>query len=182
MVLVAAPGAVSRYSNTVGAPCGGWTTMKPPPPMLPAAGCVTARAKAVATAASTALPPSLRMVRPASDPGADTDTTTPLRNSTPLSPAGAGASQIARTVRPSKKRSIIKSSFPVTPGLWPRQTGLASETRKIIMEIKWHDIDPQTEQKRYLCAERFAGEWSFRWKLTRRGEWTRGLEPTAAMW
>ena len=50
------------------------------------------------------------------------------------------------------------------------------------MEIKWHDIDPQTEQKRYLCAERFAGEWSFRWKLTRRGEWTRGLEPTAAMW
>ena len=41
------------------------------------------------------------------------------------------------------------------------------------MEIKWHDIDPQTEQKRYLCAERFAGEWSFRLKLTRRGDWTR---------
>jgi hypothetical protein len=50
------------------------------------------------------------------------------------------------------------------------------------MEIKWHDIDPGSEQKRYLCAERFAGEWSFRWKLTRRGEWTRGLEPTRAMW
>ncbi len=50
------------------------------------------------------------------------------------------------------------------------------------MEIKWHDIDPATEQRRYLCAERFAGEWSFRWKLQRRGDWTRGLEPTRAMW
>jgi hypothetical protein len=50
------------------------------------------------------------------------------------------------------------------------------------MEIKWHDIDPDTEKKRYLCAERFAGEWSFRWKLMRRGDWTRGLEPTLAMW
>jgi len=50
------------------------------------------------------------------------------------------------------------------------------------MEIKWHDIDPETQRKRYLCAERFAGEWSFRWKLQRRGEWTRGLEPTRVMW
>ena len=50
------------------------------------------------------------------------------------------------------------------------------------MEIKWHDIDPETQRKRYLCAERFAGEWSFRWKLQRRGEWTRGLEPTRTMW
>jgi len=50
------------------------------------------------------------------------------------------------------------------------------------MEIKWHDVDPETEKKRYLCAERFAGVWSFRWKLMRRGDWTRGLEPTLAMW
>jgi hypothetical protein len=50
------------------------------------------------------------------------------------------------------------------------------------MEIKWHDIDPETEKRRYLCAQRFAGEWSFRWKLQRRGDWTRGLEPTRAMW
>ena len=47
------------------------------------------------------------------------------------------------------------------------------------MEIKWHDIDPETGQRRYLCAERFAGKWSFRWKLQRRGDWTPGLEPTA---
>ena len=50
------------------------------------------------------------------------------------------------------------------------------------MEIKWHDIDPESGKRRYLCAERFAREWRFRWKMQRRGEWTRGLEPTLAMW
>jgi hypothetical protein len=50
------------------------------------------------------------------------------------------------------------------------------------MEIKWHDIDPDSGQRRFLCADRFAGQWRFRWKLQRRGEWTRGLEPTRAMW
>jgi hypothetical protein len=50
------------------------------------------------------------------------------------------------------------------------------------VEIKWHDIDPDTQARRYLCAERFAGVWKFRWKLQRRGDWTRGLEPTRAMW
>src|SRR5215471_1488021 len=39
-------------------------TMKPPPPMLPAKGNVTASAKPVATAASTALPPRAMMSRP----------------------------------------------------------------------------------------------------------------------
>jgi hypothetical protein len=50
------------------------------------------------------------------------------------------------------------------------------------MEIKWHDIDPETGKRRYLCAERFAKKWTFRWKLQKRGDWTRGLEPTRAMW
>jgi hypothetical protein len=50
------------------------------------------------------------------------------------------------------------------------------------MEIKWTDEDPETGQRRYLCAERFARQWSFKWKLQRRGEWTRGLAPTRAMW
>jgi len=31
-------------------------------------------------------------------------------------------------------------------------------------------------------CNKFAGEWRFRWKLQRRGEWTRGLEPTLEMW
>ena len=51
-----------------------------------------------------------------------------------------------------------------------------------MIEIKWHDVDPETGEKRYLAADRFAGVWRFRWKLQRRGEWTRGLEPTRAMW
>jgi hypothetical protein len=50
------------------------------------------------------------------------------------------------------------------------------------VQIKWTDTDPETGQRRFLCAERFAGEWSFRWKLQRRGPWNRGLEPTLEMW
>jgi 23S rRNA pseudouridine1911/1915/1917 synthase len=50
------------------------------------------------------------------------------------------------------------------------------------MEIKWTDTDPETGQRRFLCAERFARVWSFKFKLQRRGEWTRGLEPTRALW
>ena len=50
------------------------------------------------------------------------------------------------------------------------------------MQIKWTDEDPDTGQRRFLCAERFASIWSFKSKLQRRGEWTRGLEPTLAMW
>ena len=51
-----------------------------------------------------------------------------------------------------------------------------------MLEIKWTDTDPETGQRRYLCAERFARVWKFRSKLVRRGEWTPGLEPTRAMW
>ncbi len=50
------------------------------------------------------------------------------------------------------------------------------------MQIKWTDTDPASGARRFLCAEKFAGEWRFRWKLQRRGEWTRGLAPTLAMW
>ena len=50
------------------------------------------------------------------------------------------------------------------------------------IEIKWTDEDPETGGRRFLSAEKFAGEWSFKWKLQRRGEWTRGLKPTRAMW
>jgi hypothetical protein len=50
------------------------------------------------------------------------------------------------------------------------------------IQIKWTDSDPETGARRFLCAEKFAGQWRFRWKLVRRGPWTRGLEPTRAMW
>jgi hypothetical protein len=50
------------------------------------------------------------------------------------------------------------------------------------IEIQWHDEDPQTGQRRYLRAEKFAGQWSFKWKLVRRGDWHKGLAPTREMW
>ena len=63
--------------------------MKPPPPMLPALGCVTASANAVATAASTALPPVASTDAPASHAGADVQTTRPSLDGTPRSAAAA---------------------------------------------------------------------------------------------
>jgi hypothetical protein len=50
------------------------------------------------------------------------------------------------------------------------------------MEIKWTDSHPETGERRFLCAWRFAGVWSFKYKFQRRGEWTKGLKPTRAMW
>ena len=50
-------GAFSRKSMKVVLPSWVRSSRKPPPPRLPAAGCTTASAKPVATAASTALPP-----------------------------------------------------------------------------------------------------------------------------
>lgn len=60
--------------------------------------------------------------------------------------------------------------------------GIAARGTGTLIEIKWHDIDPETGAKRFLCAEKFARVWKFRWRLTRRGEWTRGLTPTRQMW
>src|SRR6516164_689177 len=61
--------------------------MKPPPPMLPALGCVTASANAVATAASTASPPLARTAAPASHAGDEVHTTSPSFDETPSSGA-----------------------------------------------------------------------------------------------
>jgi len=50
------------------------------------------------------------------------------------------------------------------------------------IEIKWTDELPETGERRFLCAIKFAGLWSFKWKLQRRGDWRKGLEPTREMW
>jgi hypothetical protein len=49
------------------------------------------------------------------------------------------------------------------------------------IEIQWTDEDPETGQRRYLRAEKFAREWSFQLKLLRRGEWA-PIKATRAMW
>src|SRR5206468_9834144 len=64
--------------------------MKPPPPRLPAAGQVTASANAVATAASTALPPSFKISMPMLDAIGSTETTAALANDE-TSPSGLAA-------------------------------------------------------------------------------------------
>lgn len=50
------------------------------------------------------------------------------------------------------------------------------------MEIQWTDTDPESGQRRFLRAERFARQWQFMWRLQRRTEWHRGLRPTRVMW
>src|SRR4051794_40077129 len=60
----AAPGATSRKSIATALPAPVRITANPPPAMLPAVGWVTASANAVATAASTALPPAARISWP----------------------------------------------------------------------------------------------------------------------
>src|SRR5688500_13492708 len=71
--------------------------MNPPPPMLPAVGCVTASANAVATAASTAFPPRCRMLAPTSEAMADVDTTRPVADGTPAESL-EGSDAVARVV------------------------------------------------------------------------------------
>ena len=70
-------GAISRKSKVVAAPSAARNTMNPPPPMLPAVGWVTASAKAVAMAPSTALPPLLMTCQPTSEAMSLCDTTMP---------------------------------------------------------------------------------------------------------
>ncbi len=60
--------------------------MNPPPPILPALGSTAASAKAVATAASTALPPSRSTATPTSVASAWSATTMPC------APSAAGVS------------------------------------------------------------------------------------------
>lgn len=50
------------------------------------------------------------------------------------------------------------------------------------MEIKWTDSDPHTGQRRFLCAERFGGKWTFWYKYHRRGEWTHRFRPNIEVW
>ena len=73
--------------------------MKPPPPMLPALGCVTASAKPTATAASMALPPLLRTLSPASVACASRVTTMPCRARTGCAAHADGSQTEARRRR-----------------------------------------------------------------------------------
>jgi hypothetical protein len=50
------------------------------------------------------------------------------------------------------------------------------------VEIKWKDTDPETGDRRYLRAAKFAGEWHFSFRMQRRDVQWRRLSPTREMW
>ena len=77
----------------VARPSASRISAKPPPPMLPAKGCVTASANAVATAASTALPPDFSTATPTSVASGSCATTIAWRARTG-SRAGAGTTAV----------------------------------------------------------------------------------------
>src|SRR4051812_41303841 len=100
--------------------------MNPPPPMFPAPGYVTASAKAVATAASTAFPPRARIDAPTSEAGAELLITIPRLDTVTLvsnevgcwalsEPAVARQSRIPGVERPSRmaRRWCIRDSLQV---------------------------------------------------------------------
>src|SRR5579872_4215833 len=84
--------------------------MNPPPPMLPATGCTTARAKPVATAASTALPPCRITATPVLDASSWTLTTTAWRAWTGRSPP-AQATRLIETRPHGATTAHVTSSF-----------------------------------------------------------------------
>jgi hypothetical protein len=45
------------------------------------------------------------------------------------------------------------------------------------MEIEWTDTDPDTGEKRFVCAAKFAREWRFHVRFKRRTNW----EPAPAV-
>ena len=110
-------GAISRKSYAVGSPLAGRNTRNPPPPMLPAVGCVTASAKAVAMAASTALPPRRRMSAPISDARPLADTTMPFvaRTGCELAPSGMSAGR--------RRRAAARRTAEAAGARRPSRTG-----------------------------------------------------------
>src|SRR5262245_51508518 len=83
--------------------------MKPPPPMLPAVGWVTAMTNAVATAASIALPPSLITLKPICDAMSFWVMTIPSFARTGDDPACSERLDSARTVvRRRKARRVMR--------------------------------------------------------------------------
>jgi hypothetical protein len=50
------------------------------------------------------------------------------------------------------------------------------------IEIKWTDTDPETNERRWVRAERAAKLWRFTYRHHRRGVWSAGPAPTRGMW
>ena len=85
--------------------------MKPPPPRLPAAGCVTARAKPTATAASTALPPRFKTSTPTRVACSSADPTMPRRARTGSreAPPGCATATVATNASKVNRKQLVRA-------------------------------------------------------------------------
>ncbi|VTR95616.1 unnamed protein product [Gemmata massiliana] len=50
------------------------------------------------------------------------------------------------------------------------------------MEIEWTDADPESEEKRFVRAEKFARKWHFKVRFRRRTNWAAVTNPSREMW
>ena len=50
------------------------------------------------------------------------------------------------------------------------------------MSIEWTDVDPESGEKRFVCAEKFARRWRFKVRFRRRTEWQQDAPPNREMW
>ena len=50
------------------------------------------------------------------------------------------------------------------------------------MDIQWTDSDPETGERRFVTAEKFARGWRFKTRAKRREDWQRVETPTRDMW
>lgn len=50
------------------------------------------------------------------------------------------------------------------------------------VEVQWTDTDPETGERRFVSAEKFARKWSFKVRFKRRENWSRHVRETREMW
>jgi hypothetical protein len=49
------------------------------------------------------------------------------------------------------------------------------------VDIQWTDQDPETGERRFVCAEKFARGWRFKTRFRRREDWAQDVVPSKAM-
>ncbi len=50
------------------------------------------------------------------------------------------------------------------------------------VEVQWTETDPDTGERRFVAAEKFARRWRFKARTKRREDWSFDVPPTRTMW
>jgi hypothetical protein len=53
---------------------------------------------------------------------------------------------------------------------------------RMSVEVQWTDTDPDTGERRFVSAERFARQWTFKVRFKRRENWRTVRQVTRQMW